>query len=80
MAKRGQSRGISVASLSPGEHEGIIVRGAAVDRCGQVFHARGGQLPPEYLDRAPHGLPGSVAIPQLIQQGFAGNELIGAAG
>ena len=49
--------------ISPSEIEGIMVCGAAIDRVGQILHARCGELPPEDLDRTPHGFGRSMLVP-----------------
>ena len=57
-----------------------MMSSAAVDSLGQIFHSGGGELSPEQFDRSPQDLTGTLLIPQFVQERFAKNKMIGAAG
>ena len=57
-----------------------MVSRTAVDRFGEALHSRRVQLLSEHLDHTPHGLAGSTALPDVLQEHLAVNELIGPAG
>ena len=59
------------------EDQAVVVRLISIDRGRKVVHPGLDELLPEHLDDASYGFPGPKALPHLIKELIAVDELVG---